>query len=138
MIVLLLGTNNLGHKGDTPADCERGMKALLAKIRAKQPAAKILLVGILPRRANVAKVVAETNALYAKLADGNVVFTQAGDALGEPGASGIVSKKEFFMKDGLHPNAAGYAKLAEWLAPRIAVLTGDGKPSSTPGTSAAK
>lgn len=119
VIVINLGTNNLGHKGDGPADCERGMKALIVAIRAKQPAAQLLLLGIYPRHEKglVAKL-ADTNVRYAKLAAENGIrFVDMTADLSEPGAPGVAEKKLF--RDGLHPNAAGYALVAQKLAPEI-------------------
>lgn len=129
VIVILLGTNNLGHKGDTPEACERGMKALLGAVRAKQPAAKILLLGIYPRHeARLADAIAETNRRYAALAGGGVRFLDIGAALAEPGKPRSPAGPLF--SDGLHPNAAGYRVIGEQLAPVIAGLAGEtsGKP----------
>ncbi len=50
LIIVNIGTNNLGHRGDTAEACAANVTALLTLIRAKQPDAKILLLGIYPRR----------------------------------------------------------------------------------------
>src|SRR6185369_6587944 len=42
VIVVLLGTNNIGHKSSTPAQTVEGMKALLARFDKKTPDAKVL------------------------------------------------------------------------------------------------
>ncbi len=125
VIVINLGTNNLGHKKDSPSDCARGMKALLSEIRKKQPAAKILLLGIYPRHERaLAGALAETNLLYLKLGDENVVsFTDFGEALASPHESGTPRMPDpTLFSDGLHPNAAGYAVIAERLIPEIEKL----------------
>ena len=51
-IVLMIGTNNTGHFSavdETPADTIIGIKAILDRLRAKQPGAKIVLCPIFPR-----------------------------------------------------------------------------------------
>lgn len=126
LIVINLGTNNLGHKKDGPADCERGMKALLAEIRAKQPAAKILLLGIFPRHeVALAGAVAGTNRLYANFGDnGAVTFLDLGASLGSEIKTGGRAPDPKLFRDGLHPNAAGYAVIAAGLSPEIDRLLG--------------
>jgi len=49
VIVLLIGTNNLGA-GMSPEDTLIGMKAVIDTIRSKRPLTHILLLGLLPRR----------------------------------------------------------------------------------------
>ena len=51
-IVLMIGTNNTGHFSavdETPADTIIGIKAIIDRLRAKQPGAKIVLCPIFPR-----------------------------------------------------------------------------------------
>ncbi|MBR7799315.1 GDSL-type esterase/lipase family protein [Undibacterium fentianense] len=122
LIVINIGTNNLGHKGDNPEACERGMKALLNEVRVKQPNAKILLLGIYPRfELKLADAIVDTNRRYASLAKDGVTFLNISEALYEPGKAPAPSAQLF--RDGLHPNAAGYAVIAEKLAPIIQKLT---------------
>jgi lysophospholipase L1-like esterase len=122
LIVINIGTNNLGHKGDNPEACERGMKALLSEVRTKQPAAKILLLGIYPRHeTKLADAIVDTNHRYSKLANNDVTFLDINEALTEPDKGSAPSPLLF--RDGLHPNAAGYAVIAEKLAPIIYKLT---------------
>jgi hypothetical protein len=57
VILLMIGTNNLGPEVDnktprnTPADIAAGIAAIVGEIRTRFPAAKTLLLGILPREA---------------------------------------------------------------------------------------
>ena len=53
-VVLMIGTNNTGHRSrekEPPADTIIGLRAVLDKIREKQPGAKIILCPIFPRGA---------------------------------------------------------------------------------------
>ena len=126
--VIMIGTNNLGHKHDEPAACVRGMKTLLADIRAKLPKTKILLLGIMPRgEPALAKKIAETNRLYATLADGkDVVFLDTAPTFGIPDekAGAPVSNPKLF-KERLHPNAAGYDAEEKLIGPVIRKLAAE-------------
>ena len=47
VIVVLIGTNNLGH--NSPAEVAAGVGAIVAECRKQKPKAQILLLGLLPR-----------------------------------------------------------------------------------------
>ena len=115
VIIVLLGTNNLGHRKDTPQACADNIKAFLRLVRQKCPSSKILLLGVLPRKEkNLAGPVKETNKLLAKLQNGkNIFFADPGKAL--LSADGVSPKNEF-MKDVVHPNSRGYEVLEKELA----------------------
>ena len=80
-VVLLIGTNNTGHRSaaeETPGDTVIGIKACLDAIRAKQPKAKVVLCSLFPRGAN-AQVEARrrndvVNRAIRQFADGRHVF----------------------------------------------------------------
>lgn len=121
LIVINLGTNNLGHKGDGPAECALGMKALLKEIRDRQPKARILLLGIYPRHeTRLRDAITETNRQYAALAGPGIRFLDIGPSLSEKDRPGVPAKALF--RDGLHPNAAGYAVIAEQLEPVVRAI----------------
>ena len=50
VIIVLLGTNNLGHRKDTPQACADNIRAFVRLVRRKCPSSKILLLGVLPRK----------------------------------------------------------------------------------------
>jgi len=112
VIVILLGTNNLGHRKDSPESCADNMRAFLDLLRQRSPRSKILLLGILPRGdASLNKLISATNLLYSKMADGRqIYFDDASDAYLPPGAT-AVSKD--LMPDGVHPSAKGYELLGD-------------------------
>lgn len=49
LIVLMIGTNNAGHRKDPAVETEAGIRAILDRLQAKCPQAKILLLAIFPR-----------------------------------------------------------------------------------------
>ncbi|WP_423735983.1 SGNH/GDSL hydrolase family protein [Chitinophaga caseinilytica] len=109
-IVLLIGTNNLQINSD--AEIAAGLKQLLAAIRERQPAAKVLVLGILPRRGMEARV-AKLNRLYAGVASAaKVSYADAGGVLLDN------NKKldETLFSDGLHPNEKGYERLGAFIS----------------------
>src|SRR5262245_9438982 len=109
VIVLMVGTNDL-YLGATPQDTAAGLGVVLDDLRARQPQAQVLLLGILPRGATpnlpIRQVIAQTNGLIAGLADGSTVhFLDIGRAFLQP--NGTLSRA--VMADLLHPTPLGYA-----------------------------
>lgn len=49
LIVVMIGTNNAGHRKDPAEDTARGVVAILNRLREKCPTSKILVLGIFPR-----------------------------------------------------------------------------------------
>ena len=114
-VVLMIGTNNTGLERDgktarnTPAEAAIGVTAIVKKLRAKFPEAKILLLAVFPRGEKPdhpqRKQVAEINAAIAKLDDGrNVRYLDIGQMFLAP--DGTLPKD--IMPDFLHPNEKGY------------------------------
>jgi len=117
LIVLLIGTNNMGLPAEQIAG---GIKADVAAYRQHCPDATLLLLGILPRgekasEPNRAKIKA-VNQLIAPLGDGKqVIFLDFGDKLLQP--DGTLSKD--IMPDLLHPSAKGYQIWADAIQPIV-------------------
>ncbi|MBO9730186.1 MAG: SGNH/GDSL hydrolase family protein [Chitinophaga sp.] len=108
-IVLMIGTNNL--QLNTDAEIVDGLKNLLQVIQEKQPAAKIILMGILPRK-NMEARVAGINKLIARIPGNNKIrFANAGSLFLQ--ADGKL--RENLFSDGLHPNEQGYEKLGAFI-----------------------
>ena len=77
-------------------------------VKNRQPKAKVLLLGILPRRDNEERVL-NLNFKIAQLAGTlQVGYTDAGAGLLH--SDGKINEDLF--KDGLHPNDAGYGRIA--------------------------
>lgn len=108
--VVMIGVNNLST--DNPDDIAQGTAHVVAEIRRRSPATRVLLLGLLPvgekpDDSNRARV-REVNQRYARLADGGqVVFADLGGVL--PAADGTIGRE--ILHDGLHLTAAGYARL---------------------------
>lgn len=120
--VLMIGTNNVG--GDTPEAIADGIKAVVAKIQAKLPETKVLLLAVFPRgekpddpaRAKVQKV----NELVKPLHDGKkVVYLDIGPKFVQE--DGTISKE--IMPDFLHLSGKGYRIWAEAIEPTLWTLT---------------
>jgi len=124
LAVLMIGTNNArGHK---PAQIAEGIEAIVAKLRAKLPEMKILILAIFPRGANnddpARKVCQETNALVARLADGKMIhYLDIGPNF--LSADGSLSK--IIMPDLLHLSPKGYAIWAASIEPKVIELMGE-------------
>jgi len=108
-VVLLIGTNNAGHRHDSPEEIAAGIKAIVDELKQRLPNSKILLMAIFPRSRNklkrMRKRVDSTNKLIREYSDEKQVLwldinhhflTDEGVLL------------ESVMPDLLHPNAAQY------------------------------
>ncbi len=124
LIVLMIGTNNLG--GNSDEEIAAGVKVILDEIHQRSPASKTLLLGIFPRAAdakNTARArIKAINAEIAKFADDKSIYYMD---IGEKflGADGSLPKD--VMPDQLHPNEKGYQIWADAILPRVKELLGD-------------
>lgn len=125
IVVLMIGTNNTGV--NTPEEIAAGVKAIIARLNARLPQTKILLLGIFPRSQKPdahRTTLAAVNSLLAKF-DGqnNVTWLDIGAKF--LNADGTISAE--VMNDFLHPTAKGYAIWAEAMEPTLARLLGESK-----------
>jgi lysophospholipase L1-like esterase len=131
LIVMMIGTNNTGHRKDKPEEIAAGVEAILKRLEQKTPRAKVLLLGIFPRSANKNDFDRvnndKANALLAKLAEKKpflaakrVFYLNINDKFLT--RDGVLSRD--IMPDLLHPNAKGYVIWAEAIEPAIAQLMG--------------
>lgn len=104
--VILIGTNNAGHRKDSPEQIRDGVKAILDTLHAASPDSEIVLTAIFPRTNDpkAGEIVLAANPLLRSLAqERGAVWFDINDKLA-PGGKGT---KEIFP-DGLHLNANGY------------------------------
>jgi lysophospholipase L1-like esterase len=122
VVVLLIGTNNLGG-GGSPDETARGVGAVVRAVRRLFPEARILLLGIFPRgqRADdpLRARVRRTNAALAELDNGAWLrYADVGPALLE--GDGSLSPE--VMPDFLHPSEEGYRRWADAMDPHLRIL----------------
>jgi lysophospholipase L1-like esterase len=112
VVVLMIGTNNIGQKDnpEPPASAIAGIQAIVKEIRKKSDHAKILLLGVFPRGEKAddpfRAMIKEINAAAAKLDDEgkSVKFLDIGGKFLQP--DGTISKE--IMPDFLHLTEKGY------------------------------
>lgn len=122
LFVVLIGTNNCDKK-TTPEDVAAGIKAILDLIQARQPQAKILLMGIFPtgEKPNPDRdKKAAVNQLISKFAGGSVRFIDISAKLVEP--DDTISKE--VMHDFLHLAPKGYDIWADAISDKVKEVVG--------------
>lgn len=122
-VVLGIGTNNLygDHNSGTEAEIADGIKQVVTVLRAKLPAAKILVLGMLPRENSYfCDRIAKVNALVAPVADGATVrWLDVGSSfLAGPGQV----KAELYRDDKVHLVTAGYEQWDAAILPVVKSL----------------
>jgi len=127
VLVLLIGTNNVGADEAPPADAAKGVAKVVERVRQKLPRTKLLVLAILPfdeqPTSRRRQLVAETNSLIAGLDDGRQVrVLDIGARLLEP--DGRISRA--VMADFLHPTARGYRIIARAIRPLLEELLAQG------------
>ena len=124
-VMLLIGTNNNGIGGADPVQTAAGVKACLEAVKEKQPQARVLLMGLLPRAVgstdgDVTKDAADarnrrTNEILRGLADGTrITFV---DLYEKFLVRGKIPKE--LMGDYLHPTEKGYAIWRQAIEPLL-------------------
>ena len=118
-MVLLIGTNDLGH-GRSVEDTAEGIRANLLRLREKAPGARILLLGLWPRGGDpdskFREPIREVNNRIRTCGDDRTVFyADIGGVLLDP--DGRLSKA--ISPDLLHFNRAGYERLVPKLDPLV-------------------
>jgi lysophospholipase L1-like esterase len=113
--IVLIGTNDIGH-GRSVEDAAEGVRAVLIKLRVREPTTRILLLGLWPRGATPSdpfrKKVEAVNQLIQRCGDNKTVFyADIGGVLLD--ARGDLSHD--ISHDLLHFTAAGYARIAPLL-----------------------
>lgn len=121
VVVINIGTNNTSQtahaRANTPEEIAAGVLAIVERVRAKAPDARILVMAIFPRGEQpdtpLRKTIAAANAGIQRLLAGRpkVSFLDIGDKLLEP--DGTLSRAT--MGDFTHPTEKGYSIWAKAL-----------------------
>lgn len=125
LVVLMIGTNNTGHrKAEEPAaETAAGVKAIIDRLHRKFPDSKVLLLGIFPRGENPSDRLrthnAAINELLKPLADGQKVhFLDIGKSFLAP--DGSLPRE--IMPDLLHLSPKGYQIWADAIRSKVTEL----------------
>lgn len=104
-ILIDIGTNNF--RPNSNEEIIEGIRFLIQAIKLHQPLAKIIVVGIYPRREQEERVVTINKGLRLMAKEEKVAFADIGKVLLQD------DKKinESLFTDGLHPNPKGYEEL---------------------------
>lgn len=126
LVVMMIGTNNTGHRHEDPVTTAKGIHKLLDELKTRLPNTKILLVGIFPRDHVPGTLLRNindgVNKIIATYADNKRVFyTDIGAKFLD--AQGQLSTD--IMPDLLHPNAQGYEIWASAIEPQVEQLLGE-------------
>jgi len=123
LLVLMIGTNNTGHRQDKPEDTALGIKEILNTIEHKLPNTKVLLLAIFPRGSNLddplRKINDDINSIIKNYHDEERVYYLNINHLFLDD-NGVLSKS--VMKDLLHPNKAQYSVWAKAIEPKVKEL----------------
>jgi len=127
LAVVMIGTNNSGRGRSTAPEMVDGVTAVIAKIRAKLPKTKVLLLDIFPRgqafNEQRGKILQVNQALRRLESDPAITYLPIGHHFIEN--DGSLSKE--IMPDALHLSTKGYRIWAEAIEPSVARLLGRGK-----------
>lgn len=123
VVMLLIGTNNTGHRTEPPAETAAGIAAIIKELRTRLPKTKILLQAIFPREktpgGKLRKQNDAVNEIIKNLADdANVYYADISDAF--LNSQDRISKK--IMPDFLHLSQEGYRKWADAILPIVKQL----------------
>lgn len=125
-VVLLIGTNNLGHGTSTASQTLEGVRAVVALVREQVPAARLLVHEIFPRgetfnpmRGEIAQINQALRAEAARAKGGQWRTLATGDMW--VGADGAISRE--IMPDFLHLSPQGYEQWTADILPAVQAAT---------------
>ncbi len=113
-VLINIGTNNIGFNSDK--EIVAGLKLLIEAVKQRQPTAKILIIGIYPRKGGEERVAGLNKKIVRLCGIENVNYTDPGVRLLDKSGKIIPS---LFSDGRLHPNAEGYRILGEALQPYL-------------------
>lgn len=135
-VVVMIGTNNVGHGSDGADGTLAGVRAVVEQVRAQATEATVILCAIFPRGAQMNPMRGEllqvnqalSRAYPSTDATSRVRFVDLGDRFIE--ADGSIPAS--LMPDGVHLSAAGYSAWADALKPLLPAPQASPKAESRP------
>lgn len=126
LIVVMIGTNNIGHSSSTPEQAADGVRAIVQKLHEKTPDADLLLLGVFPRGEKpddpLRRQAAEINRHIRELDSLDYVhYMDIGETFLEE--DGTLSQE--IMPDFLHLSREGYRRWAEAIEPHVRQVLGE-------------
>ena len=116
LVVMMIGTNNTGHRRENPATTAAGIKNLLNELQQRLPHTKVLLLAVFPRDekpdGQLRQINNGVNAIIKDYADNKTIFFADINSVFLT-KEGVLPKD--IMPDLLHPNEKGYELWAEAL-----------------------
>lgn len=120
VVVLMIGTNNTGHRYENPIYTAAGIKKLLDELQQRLPNSKVLMLAIFPRdeqpNGGLRQINNGVNAIIKNYADNKRIFFADINSVFLT-KEGVLPKD--IMPDLLHPNEKGYSLWAEALEPHL-------------------
>lgn len=121
--VLMIGTNNTGHKMQDPSQTAAGIERILNILKERSPKTKVLLLGVFPRGKaphDRGRVINQgINQIIRRLADNDRIhYMDLGDHFLQSDGDLPAS----IMPDALHLNEEGYRIWAEAMEPKLKEL----------------
>ncbi|HCS66417.1 MAG TPA: 1,4-beta-D-glucan glucohydrolase [Cellvibrio sp.] len=120
LVVMMIGTNNTGHRHENPATTAAGIKNLLNELQQRLPQSKILLLAVFPRDekpdGHLRKINNGLNSIIKDYADDKRIFFADINSVFLT-KEGVLPKE--IMPDLLHPNEQGYGLWAKALEPYL-------------------
>lgn len=126
LVVIMIGTNNTGHRKEEPQQTADGIRAIIQRLQKKTPESKILLLGIFPRGFKPDDAKRKQNEAINEIikgyADGKSIhFLDIGKKF--KAEDGTLPKD--IMPDSLHLRPAGYEIWAKAIEPKVKELMGE-------------
>ena len=124
VVVLLIGTNDIGNSGQSGEDAAKGVRCIVQKIRASLPATRILLLAVFPRdeqpHTKFRREIHALNAGIFTLHDGRTVYYLD---LSSTFLNADGSLPRDLFPDTLHLSAKAYEMWAKAMMPTLRQLT---------------
>ncbi|MEM9940700.1 MAG: GDSL-type esterase/lipase family protein [Planctomycetota bacterium] len=123
LAVIMIGTNNTGHRMDAPELIAEGVRRVVDELKLRLPETKVLLLGVFPRDAQADGKMRQNNDAVNQILKGyadnkNIWYLDIGDQFLDE--EQVLPKS--IMPDLLHPNEKGYAIWAEAMEPMMVQL----------------